>query len=569
MARSGYDFVIVGGGAAGCVLAARLSADPSVNVLLLEAGGRDYWWDLQVRLPIALGRTIGKRGYDWNYVSEPEAGLQSRKLIHPRGKLLGGSSSINGMIYQRGNAADFDVWGSKPGLEAWDWAHCQPYFGRLEDCVDEPEGTGRGRGGPQTLERGPADGALFDAFFEAAKQAGHAVLDDINDAVQEGFSPADQTVRRGLRCSSSRAYLHPARGRRNLEVRTHAHVSRVVFEGTRAVGVAYRRRGSGEQVVRAREVILSGGAIGSPQALQLSGVGDPAHLGRLGVPMVHELPGVGENLKDHLAVHLHYASARPVLTSPLRSKAAWPGIILGAYLFGKGAGTRNPLRAVGFAGTRPDVGSPDILFGLIPLVIESAEGPVRIKEHGYQVYVGVMHSAATGSVRITSRDPRRDPAIQLNFMSDPEDRKRWLDAVHVGRTLMSQPAFGGFGSRETEPGAAVVSDEDVMNWVERTSRPGLHLACSARMGVDDRAVVDPATLRVHGLDGIRVIDASIFPELTNGNTYAPVMMLAEKAADIVLGNTPLAPLPAARVVEPAAPVAEQRPVAAAAPVHRA
>ncbi len=552
MAR-GYDFVIVGGGAAGCVLAARLSADPGVTVLVLEAGGRDYWWDLQVRLPIALGRTIGKRGYDWNYESQPEAGLQSRKLIHPRGKLLGGSSSINGMVYQRGNHADFDVWGSKPGCESWDWAHCEPYFGRLENCVDEPEGTGRGRGGPQSLERGPADSPLFDAFFTAARQAGHAVVDDINDAVQEGFSPADQTVARGLRASSSRAYLHPARGRRNLEVRTHAHATRVLFEGTRAVGVAYRQRRGGEHTVRAREVILAGGAIGSPQLLQLSGVGDPSHLHPMGVPMVADLPGVGENLKDHLAVHLHYASSRPVLTSPLRSKAAWPGIILGAYLLGKGAGTRNPLRAVGFAHTGSEAVSPDILFGLIPLVIESADGPVRIKEHGYQVYVGVMHSPATGTVRITSRDARRDPAIHLNFMGDPSDRQRWLDAVKVGRNLMNQPAFAEFGSRETEPGPATATDEQVLDWVERTARPGLHLACSARMGVDDRAVVDPSSLRVHGLDGIRVIDASIFPELTNGNTYAPVVMLAEKAADIVLGNTPLAPLPA-----PAAPVAEQR-----------
>jgi choline dehydrogenase len=548
MARSEYDYVIVGGGAAGCVLANRLSADPDVSVLVLEAGGPDHWWDLQVRLPIAVGRIIGKPHYDWNYESDPEAGLQSRRLAHPRGKLLGGSSSVNGMIYQRGNRADFDVWGSGPGMGHWDWAHCAPYFDRLENCVGEPEGTGRGRCGPQSLERGPADGHLNDAFFAAAQQAGHKVLPDINDAEQEGFAPADQAVRRGLRDSSSTAYLHPARRRRNLDVRTHAQVSRVVFEGTRAVGVAYRLRRGGERVVRAREVILSGGAIGSPQALQLSGVGDPAHLQSVGVPVVHELPGVGRHLKDHLAVHLMYSSSRPVLTSPLRGKIHWPGIIGRAVLFGRGPGARNPLQAVGFASTGQPAVSPDILFGIIPLIIENADGPVRIAEHGYQVYLGVMHSKATGTVRITSRDARQHPSILMNFMSGPGDRQRWIDAVAVGRDLMNQPAFAALGARETQPGPGVTTDEGVLDWVERTARPGLHLACSARMGTDEGAVVDPATLRVHGLDGIRVIDASIFPELTNGNTYAPVMMLAEKAADIVLGNTPLAPVPAATAV---------------------
>ncbi|MEN3264418.1 choline dehydrogenase [Pseudonocardia sp.] len=557
MTQKPFDFVIVGGGTAGCVLANRLTADPGTRVLVLEAGRPDYWWDLPIQLPIAMGMPVGSREHDWLYESEPEPHLQSRRLHHPRGKGIGGSSTINGMIYQRGHRADFDRWGAECGTPEWDYAHCLPYFRRLENCLGDEEDAFRGRGGPHTLARGPADGPIFEAFFAAAQEAGHAVLPDINGVEQEGFAPLDQGVRGGRRESAARAYLHPARRRRNLEVRSGTAVSRIHVERGRAVAVRFRQDGGADEVVQAREIILCSGAIGSPQLLQVSGIGNAGELETLGVPVVHDLPGVGESLQDHLAVHLQHICREPVSMAPVRRKANWPRIVAEALLFGSGPGSRNPMQAGGFVRSSPEQSHPDLMFLLAPLAMHSAERSIPVNEHGYQVHVGVMRSDARGSVKITSPVASRHPAIQLNFLSAPDDRQRWIDAVRIGRELLAQPAMDRLNGGESLPGPGVRSDDEVIEWVTRTARAGLHLACSARMGIDERAVVDPVTLRVRGLDGLRVVDAAIMPSLTNANTYGPVLMLAEKAADVILGNTPLAP------EYPAAParVAAQPPVA--------
>ncbi|TQM12082.1 choline dehydrogenase [Pseudonocardia kunmingensis] len=564
MSETGFDVVIVGGGPAGCILANRLSADSSVRVLVLEAGGPDHWWDLRIQLPLAMGFPVGHRSFDWRYESEPEPGLGSRRLHHPRGKVLGGSSSINGMIYQRGHRADYDRWGAESGSATWDYAHCEPYFRRLEGSVGEPRGTGRGRSGPQALHRGPAEGPIFDAFFEAAQQAGYAVVPDINDDAQEGFSPLDQAVRGGKRNSAAAAYLHPVEDRPNLEVRCHAAVSKVLFEGTRAVGVRYRDKNGVAHDVHSAEVILSGGAIATPQLLQLSGVGDAEHLRGLGLPVVHHLPGVGESLQDHLAVHVQHTCIQPVSMSPIRNKARWPGVVLDAVLFGKGPGTRNPMQAGGFVRSDFADGEPDLMFLLAPLAMHSADDSVEVSAHGYQMHVGVMQSAARGSVKITSPIPAVHPRIVLNFLSDRTDEKRWVNGIQRARELLGQPAFRHLDGGETLPGPGVRTDQEILAWVRRTARAGLHVAGSAPMGRGERAVVDPDTMRVHGVEGLRVVDASVMPSLTNANTLAPTMMIAEKAADIILGNAPLAPREPARptvvpapVVPPVAPGSSQ------------
>ncbi|GAA0897245.1 choline dehydrogenase [Pseudonocardia zijingensis] len=534
--------MIVGGGPAGCILANRLSADPSARVILLEAGGTDHWWDLRIQLPLAMGFPVGHRSFDWRYESEPEPNLGSRRLHHPRGKVLGGSSSINGMLYERGHRGSYDRWAEEAGSPEWDYDHCEPYFRRLEGCVGEPRGTGRGRSGPQSLQRGPAEGPIFDAFFEAAQQAGYKVVPDVNDDAQEGFSPLDQAVRGGKRASAAAAYLHPVESRPNLEIRTHATVSKVLFEGTRAVGVRYRDKDGETHDVRAAETILSAGAIGTPQILQLSGVGDGEHLRSLGIPVVHHLPGVGESLQEHLAVHVQHKCIQPVSMSDIRNKAKWPGVVLDALVFGKGPGTRNPMQAGGFVRSDFAEGDePDLMFLLAPLAMNSSEESVEVTAHGYQMHVGVMRSEARGSVKIASPIPAVHPKILVNFLSDPKDRPRWINALQRARHLLGQPAFRDLDGGETLPGPGVRSDEEIMAWVRRTGRVGYHPACTAAMGRGEMSVVDPDTMRVHGVDGLRVVDASVMPSLTNANTLAPTMMIAEKSADIILGNARLLP----------------------------
>ena len=542
MARSQYDFVIVGGGSAGSALANRLSADPSNRVLVLEAGRPDYPFDVFIHMPAALAFPIGSRFYDWKYESEPEPFMHGRRIYHARGKVLGGSSSINGMIFQRGNPMDYQRWAADAGMEAWDYAHCLPYFKRMENCLAAArDDQFRGHSGPLVLERGPVTNPLFGAFFEAVQQAGYPLTDDVNGRRQEGFAPFDRNVHRGRRLSASRAYLHPVMGRPNLTVETRAFVTRILFEGTRAVGVEYVQGKGAPRRAYAGDVVLSGGSINSPQLLQVSGVGNAGELGGAGVDVVHDLPGVGENLQDHLEVYVQYACTQPVSVAPALQWRNRPWVGLEWLLLKRGPGATNHFEAGGFVRSNDDVAYPNLMFHFLPIAIRY-DGSAPAGDHGYQVHIGPMYSDARGSVKIKSADPRVHPALRFNYLSTDQDRREWVEAIHVARRILNQPAFDPFNGGETSPGQQVETDEQILDWVGRDGETALHPSCTCKMGTDERSVVDPATMRVHGLEGLRVVDASVFPYVTNANIYAPVMMVAEKAADLILGNTPLPPL---------------------------
>ncbi|HET8604939.1 MAG TPA: choline dehydrogenase [Marmoricola sp.] len=539
MASEHYDFVIVGGGSAGCALANRLSADPGTRVLVLEAGRSDFRVDPFIHMPAALTIPIGNRLYDWRYESDPEPAMNGRRVYHARGKVLGGSSSINGMIFQRGNPLDYQRWAAEPGMEAWDYLHCLPYFKRMETCLAGADAW-RGGSGPLKLERGPADNPLFGAFFEAVQQAGYPLTDDVNGYRQEGFAKFDRNVYRGRRLSAARAYLHPVMDRRNLRVETLAHVTGVRFSGNRATGVDYLRAGRAHRQVRAGEVILCGGAINSPQLLQLSGIGSAADLAALGIEVVSDLPGVGQNLQDHLEVYVQHASKQPVSIAPGLRMSARPRIGYEWLLHRRGLGASNHFEGGGFVRGNDEVDYPNLMFHFLPIAIRY-DGTLPAEGHGYQVHVGPMYADTRGHVKIRSTDPREHPSLLFNYLSTSTDRKEWVEALRVSRDILSQPAFEPFNAGELSPGPDVRTDEEILDWVRRDAETALHPSCTAKMGIDEMAVVDPASMRVRGVEGLRVVDASVFPFIPNGNIYAPVMMVAEKSADLILGNTPLAP----------------------------
>jgi choline dehydrogenase len=531
-----YDVVIVGGGSAGCALANRLSADPGTRVLVLEAGRSDFRIDPFIHMPAALTIPIGNRLYDWKYESDPEPHMNGRRIYHARGKVLGGSSSINGMIFQRGNPLDYERWGADPGMEAWDYLHCLPYFKRMETCLAGADDW-RGGDGPLVLERGPATNPLFGAFFQAAQDAGYPLTDDVNGYRQEGFARFDRNLHRGRRLSAARAYLHPVMGRKNLDVHTLAFVTGVRFRGNRAVGVDYRR-GRVSRQVDAGEVILCGGAINSPQLLQLSGVGNAADLKALGIDVVADVPGVGQNLQDHLEVYIQYKSKQPVSIAPGLKLSARPKIGYEWLFHRRGLGATNHFEGGGFARSNEDVDYPNLMFHFLPVAIRY-DGSVPAEGHGYQVHIGPMYADTRGHVKIRSRDPRQHPSLLFNYLSTPTDRKEWVEAIRVARDILNQPGLEPFNDGEISPGGSVETDEEILDWVRKDAETALHPSCTAKMGTGEDAVVDPSTMNVRGTEGLRVVDASVFPYVTNGNIYAPVMMVAEKAADLIAGNTPL------------------------------
>lgn len=541
MAAKQYDYIIIGGGSAGCALANRLSEDPGNEVLVLEAGRPDSKWDIFIHMPAGLSVPLGNKFYDWKYESEPEPFMNGRRIYHGRGKVLGGCSSINGMIFQRGNPMDYEKWGQLEGMSHWDYAHCLPYFKRMENCLMGGDDY-RGDNGPLALERGPAVSPLFKAFFEAVQQAGYPLTNDVNGYKQEGFAPFDRNIQNGKRLSAARAYLHPVMHRPNLTVITRALTTKILFDDQRAIGVEYKHTGwrKRTETVYAGEIVCCGGAINSPQLLQLSGIGNAQELTALGIDVVHDLPGVGENLQDHLEVYIQYACKQPVTMQPALKWYNKPAIGLQWLLFKQGPAATNHFEAGGFIRSNDEVDYPNLMFHFLPLAIRY-DGSSPRSRHGYQVHVGPMYSDAKGSVKIKSANPQEYPSLRFNYLSTAQDRREWVEAVRCARHILNQPAFADFNAGELSPGPAVQTDEEILSWVAADGETALHPSCTCKMGVDEMAVVDPQSMKVYGVEGLRVVDASVMPMITNGNIYAPVMMVAEKAADLILGNTPLPP----------------------------
>ena len=533
-----FDYVIVGAGSAGCVLADRLSADGQHRVLLLEYGGSDR--SVLIQMPAALAYPMNTKRWNWGYESEPEPHLNGRRVNCPRGKGLGGSSSINGLVYVRGNALDFERWQNEEGARGWGYADVLPYFKRAESRA-EGGNEYRGSQGPLSTSYGTLRNPLHQAWLDAAQEAGYSLTEDYNGFRQEGFGRMDMTVRKGTRCSAAKAYLYPARKRSNLRVIQHALATRVLFEGKRAVGVEYERGGKLHQIRAEREVILSGGSINSVQLLKLSGIGPAQELKDLGVPVVADRLGVGANLQDHLEFYFQMACTQPVT---LYGQANLLGKALAGaqWLFLRsGIGATSHFESCGFIRSRAGIRYPDIQYHFFPMAI-NYDGSALATEHGFQAHVGPMRSKSRGSVTLRSADPRDKPKIQFNYMSHPDDWAEMRACVRLTREIFQQPAFAAWRGREIQPGADCTSDEAIDLFIAEHVESALHPSCTCKIGdpTDPLAVVDPE-LRVIGVDALRVIDSSVMPSITTGNLNAPTIMIGEKGADLILGKPPLAP----------------------------
>ena len=532
-----FDYIIVGAGSAGCVLADRLTVDGKNRVLVLEAGGSDR--SVFIQMPSALAIPMNSKRYNWFYESEPEPHLGGRRLHTPRGKVLGGSSSINGLVYVRGNPLDFERWRDE-GAEGWGYADVLPYFRRAESRAEGGDEY-RGGGGPLHTTYGGLKNPLHQAWLDAAAQAGYPITGDINGFQQEGFGRMDMTVRRGVRCSAANAYLRPAMQRPNLTVITGALVSRVLFEGRRAVGVEYRQGGALRTARVGLEVILAGGPINSPQLLKLSGVGPAHELSGHGIAVVADRPGVGENLQDHLEFYFQMACTKPItLYSSMNPLAkAWIGARW--LLRHDGLGATNHFESCGFIRSRPGVAYPDIQYHFLPMAV-SYDGASLAREHGFQAHVGPMRSKSRGHVRLSSADPHDKPRITFNYMSHPDDWTEMRACVRLTREIFGQAAFAPYAGREIQPGAAAVTDDEIDQFIAANVESAYHPcgACKIGRAGDPAAVVD-AQLRVIGVDGLRVVDSSVMPSVTTGNLNAPTIMIGEKAADQILGRPPPAP----------------------------
>lgn len=531
-----FDYIIVGAGSAGCVLANRMTADRENQVMLLEAGPDNT--ALSLKMPAAVLTNLKSTKHNWAFLGEPEPELNGRRIQHDRGKTIGGSSSINGMVFIRGHALDYEGW-RQAGCPGWGFADVLPYFKRMESYGGGGDPF-RGDSGPLHVHRAVPQDPLTLAFLKAGEEAGYPTTDDISGYRQEGFGVSDRTVFKGERWSTARAYLDPVRERSNLTIRTHAQVQHLIFDGTRATGVAYKNRSGRTVIARARkEVILSAGAVGSPHILMLSGIGPSDHLVQMGIDVLHDLPGVGQNLNDHPDFVLKYECKEPVSfwpkTKPLAKLAAgiqWittRGGIVASNLF----------EGLGCIRSGPGVEYPDLQIIISPIAVDD-ETWQPLQQHAFQIHVGLMRAHSRGKVELRSSDPAEPPRILVNYLKDERDRALMRRGIRLVRELVEQPAFSDLKGEEIFPGTAAQTDQELDRLLNTHTTTQWHLSCTARMGAvtDKGAVVDTGG-RVHGLSGLRVVDASIMPFVTNGNTNAPTIMLAEKLSDDIIGRAPL------------------------------
>ncbi|WP_170546771.1 choline dehydrogenase [Ruegeria arenilitoris] len=537
-----YDYIIVGAGSAGCVLANRLGEDIRKRILVLEAGGSDN--ALIVRMPSALSIPMNTKRFNWGFVTEPEPHLDGRVMNLPRGKGLGGSSSINGMCYVRGNPMDYELWADH-GATGWNWANVLPYFKRLESASDA--GAFRGRGGPIKVTRGSETNPLYQAFIEAGVQAGFARSANMNDLQHEGFGPMEMNVGGGERCSAAVAYLRPAMARGNVRVVTHAHTTCILTKGRKAVGVEYDHKGHRVQA-RASEVVLSAGSIMSPVILQRSGIGPGGELQQAGIDVVHDLPGVGGNLMDHLELYVQQECTQPVSLYPHMSLMGKARIGLRWLLRRDGLGATNHFEAGAHIRSRAGVLYPDIQFHFLPLAI-SYDGKSLAKGHGFQVHVGTKRSKSRGRVRLNASDPLGAPRVRFNYMSHEDDWHEMRTCVRLTREIFQQPALAPFAGQELAPGPDCNNDVQIDQFIKDKVESAYHPCGTCRMGEDSQSVIDPKTMRVHGMDGLSVVDASVMPQATAGDLNVPTLMLAERAADLIRGTNLLAADPAPVMVD--------------------
>ncbi len=534
--KTAYDYVIIGAGSAGAVLANRLTEDPAVSVLLLEAGPMDR--SPLLHMPAALAHPLANDRYNWYYHTEPDPFMDNRTMYCPRGRVLGGSSSINGMAYVRGNALDYEGWAEDFGLADWRYRHVLPYFRKAED-FDQGANDYHGCDGPLRVTTAAMKNPLYRAFIEAGIAAGYPYTADMNGYQQEGFGPMFMTVRDGVRASTANAYLRPIADRHNLSIQVRTPARRLIFEGKRARGVEIEQRGTLHTIRAEREVLLCAGAINSPQLLMLSGLGPAESLRALGIDVRHDLPGVGQNLQDHLEVYVQYACRQPITL--YQALKPWNQALIGLQwlLFRKGLGATNHFESGGFIRSEPGIRFPNLQYHFLPMAM-SYDGSTYARIHGFQAHVGPMRPQSRGQVTLRSANPKAAPRILFNYLAAKRDRHEMRAAIRLTREIMHQAPLAAFRGMELAPGPDVASDQEIDAWVRRMAESAYHPCATCRMGHDEKSVVD-STGRVHAVEGLRVVDASIMPRLTTGNLNTPVIMLAEKLADAIRGADSLPP----------------------------